>query len=316
VAANAPGYPATAGSPALRAAISAWVADTCTAGATGFGVLPTIGSKELIAGLPAVLGLGPGDAVAIPSVCYPTYELGAVLAGATTVRCDTPADVPASVRLVWLNSPGNPDGRVLPAALMRDWVEWARAHDAVIASDECYLTLAWDAAPVSVLHPSVCGDSFDRLLAVHSLSKRSNLAGYRAGFVAGDPALVAEVLAVRKQTGLIVPDPVQAAMVAALGEGAHARAQREIYRARREQLRSALVAAGFRIDQSAAGLYLWATRGEDGWDTVDWLAGLGILAAPGSFYGPTGDQHVRMAFTAPDAAFAALPARLSAVVSR
>ena len=177
-----------------------------------------------MAWLPTLLGLGPGDVVVMPPVCYPTYEVGARLAGATVVRADslTALGPDPRVRLVWVNSPGNPTGRVLPAAHLRKVVDWARERGAVVASDECYLPLGWDAEPVSVLSPEVCGGSYDGVLAVHSLSKRSNLAGYRAGFVAGDPALVAELLEVRKHAGMIVPAPVQAAMVAALRDEAHA----------------------------------------------------------------------------------------------
>ena len=161
-------------------------------------------------------------------------------------------------------------------------VDWARERGAVVASDECYLELGWDAEPVSILSPEVCGGSYEGLLAVHSLSKRSNLAGYRAGFVAGDPALVAELLEIRKHAGMIVPAPVQAAMVAALDDDAHVDEQRERYRLRRSALRAALHGAGFTVEHSEAGLYLWATRDEDCWETVDWLARRGILVAAGT----------------------------------
>lgn len=312
-ASDAPGYPLTAGTPALRAAISAWVARACGAGVDGLGVLPSIGSKELVAWLPTLLGIGPGDVVVVPSVSYPTYEVGVRLAGATAVRSDSLTSVgPNSrVRLVWVNSPANPTGKVLPARHLRKVVDWARERGAVVASDECYLPLGWSAEPVSVLSPEVCGGSYDGVLAVHSLSKRSNLAGYRAGFVAGDPALVAELLAVRKHAGMIVPAPVQAAMVAALQDEQHAEEQRERYRARRETLRQAFDAAGFTIEHSEAGLYLWATRGEDCWKTVDWLARRGILVAPGAFYGPAGGQHVRIALTESDERVAAVAGRLA-----
>jgi succinyldiaminopimelate transaminase len=308
-----PGYPPTAGTADLRAALVAYTARRCGAGLPETGVLPTIGSKELVAALPRLLGLGPGDTVVIPSVCYPTYEVGVRLAGAAVVRSDSLVALGPQPRvgLIWVNSPGNPHGRVLPAAHLRKVVDWARERGAVVASDECYLELGWDARPVSILDPSVCGGSYDNLLAVHSLSKRSNLAGYRAGFVAGDPALVAELLAVRKHAGLIVPHPVQAAMVAALGDEAHALEQKRRYRARREVMRDALTAAGFTIDHSEAGLYLWATRDEDSWSTLDWLAERGVLAAPGAFYGPAGERHVRLALTASDDRVAALPARLA-----
>ncbi|MEN3307717.1 MAG: hypothetical protein V7603_3919 [Micromonosporaceae bacterium] len=309
-AANAPGYPLTAGTPALREAIESWVRRACAA-APGYGVLPTIGSKELVAWLPTLLGIGPGDAVVIPRVCYPTYEVGVRLAGAAVIRSDSLTAVgPAPVRLVWVNSPGNPTGRVLPATHLRKVVDWARERGAVVASDECYLPLGWESTPVSVL--SVCPDGYRNVLAVHSLSKRSNLAGYRAGFVAGDPSIVAELLAVRRHAGMMVPAPVQAAMVAALGDESHVDAQRERYGRRRALLREALLGAGFAIEHSEAGLYLWATRDEDCWSTVDWLAARGILAAPGAFYGPTGTRHVRLALTAPDERIQAAVDRLSA----
>ena len=311
-ASDAPGYPLTAGTPALRAAIAGWLSRAC--GASGeLGVLPTIGSKELVAWLPTLLGVGPGDVVVIPSVCYPTYEVGVRLAGGTVVRSDslTALGPDPRVKLVWINSPSNPTGRVLPAPHLRKVVAWARERGAVVASDECYLALGWDTRPTSVLDDAVTGGNYRGVLAVHSLSKRSNLAGYRAAFVGGDPALVAELLAVRKHAGMIVPAPVQAAMIAALGDETHVEAQRELYAVRRDALRTALTKAGFEIGQSEAGLYLWTTRGEDCWRTVDWLAERGILAAPGTFYGPAAARHVRIALTATDERVAAAVARLT-----
>jgi succinyldiaminopimelate transaminase len=294
----APGYPLTAGTPALRDAITGWVARACGA-APGFGVLPTIGSKELIAWLPTLLGIGPGDTVVIPTVCYPTYEVGARLAGAAVVRADSLTALgPAPVKLLWLNSPGNPTGRVLPEAHLRKVVAWARERGTVVVNDECYLSLGWEASPVSIL--SMCDGGYDNVLAVHSLSKRSNLAGYRAGFVSGDPRLVTELLEVRKHAGMIVPAPVQAAMIAALGDESHVDGQRRRYAARRALLRPALEKAGFTVEHSAAGLYLWATRDEDCWSTVDWFATLGILVSPGGFYGPAGARYIRVALTATD----------------
>ena len=222
---------------------------------------------------------------------------------------------PSRARLVWVNSPSNPTGRVLPVEHLRKVVSWARERGAVVASDECYLTLGWEATPVSVLHPSVCGGSFDGLLAVHSLSKRSNLAGYRAGFVCGDPGLVAGLLAVRKQAGMMVPGPVQAAMTAALEDDAHAEAQRGRYAARRSALREAFAAAGWTVDHSEAGLYLWVTHpGHDCWSAAEVLAAYGgILVAPGSLYGPGGARHVRVALTATDERIAAAAERLAAL---
>jgi succinyldiaminopimelate transaminase len=262
-------------------------------------VLPTIGSKELVAWLPLLLGLGRGDTVVIPELAYPTYEVGALLAGADVVRSDsTTALGPRRVGLVWINSPSNPTGRVLPPEHLRKVVDWARERDAVVASDECYLSLSGGAA--SILHPDVCGGTSDGLLAVHSMSKSSGLAGYRAGFITGDSRLVAELLEVRKHAGMIVPRPVQAAMAAAASDDAPVAAQAAVYAARRVRLRAALEAAGMRVDHSEAGLYLWATAGEPGRVTVRRLAEQGVLVAPGEFYGPAGASHVRVALTATD----------------
>ncbi len=291
-AANSPGYPLTAGKPALRAAITAWVARECGA-LEGFGVLPSIGSKELVAWLPTLLGLGPGDTVVVPEVCYPTYEVGARLAGASVQR-----ELVDGARLIWVNSPSNPTGEVLSAARLASVLAWARERGAIVASDECYLSLPWEQTPVSML--AVCDGDYTGVLALNSLSKRSNLAGYRAGFVAGDPALIAELLAVRKHAGMIMPAPVQAAMIAALEDESHVEAQRSRYRARRDVLMTALGKAGFTIEHSQAGLYFWITRDEDCWQTVEWFAQRGILVAPGTFYGPAGHRHVRVALTATD----------------
>ena len=300
-AADAPGYPFVHGTAALRGAAARWVRRTLGATVDPVDVVPTVGSKELVAGLPLQLGLGPGARVVVPELAYPTYAVGALVAGAEVVRADGLLELgPSRVDLVWVNSPSNPTGRVLPTEHLAKVVAWARERGAVVVSDECYVELGWTAQPVSVLHPDVSGGSHDGLLAVHSLSKRSNLAGYRAGFVTGDPRLVAELVAVRKHLGLMVPAPVQAAMVAALDDDAHVVEQRARYAARRERLLRAFAAAGFRVDHSDAGLYLWATAGEPCWDTVARLADHGVLVAPGDFYGPSGAQHVRVALTVTD----------------
>ncbi len=275
-----------------------------------------IGSKELIASLAVHLGVGAGDLVVYPELAYPTYEVGAALAGARSVATDSLTALgPERPALLWLNSPSNPTGRVLPPAHLRKVVDWCRERGAVLVSDECYLECSWEAEPVSVLHPDVCGGSSDGILAVHSLSKRSNLAGYRCAFVAGDRALVGELLAVRKNLGLQMPGPQQVAMAAALADTAHAQEQHARYAARRGVLRTALEGAGFRIDHSEGSLYLWARRSIDGgdencWDTLSWLADRGILVAPGDFYGPAGARHVRVAFTAQDERVAAAASRL------
>ena len=314
-AADAPGYPTTQGTPRLREAAAGWLARRHAVPADPSAVLPVIGTKEFIAALPALLGCGPGDTVVHPELAYPTYDIGARLAGATAVAADGLSALgPRRVALVWVNSPANPTGRVLPAAHLRKMVDWARERGAVIAADECYLDLGWDTEPVSVLHPEVCGGSSRGVLAVHSLSKRSTMAGYRAGFVTGDPALVADLLEIRRHAGMMVPDPVQAAMAAALGDDAHADEQRARYAARRERLRAALAAAGWVTEHSEAGLYLWVTRpGLDCWGSVQRLAEAGILVAPGEFYGPAGRAHVRVALTATDERVDAAVARLAAL---
>jgi succinyldiaminopimelate transaminase len=313
-AADSPGYPLTIGRVDTRQAAVDWLARRF--GVTGLdvhAVLPVIGSKELIASMPSHLGLGAGDLVIAPALSYPTYEVGARLAGARCVATDALTTVgPERVKLVWVNSPSNPTGRVLPFDHLRKVVDWCRERGALLVSDECYVEMAWEGdAPVSVLHPDVCGGDHTGILAIHSLSKRSNLAGYRCAFVAGDPAVVGELLAVRKNLGLQMPGPQQHAMRAALDDDEHVVEQHARYARRRADLKTALEGAGFRIDASEASLYLWVTRDEPCWDTVAWLADRGILVAPGEFYGTAGAQHVRVAFTVTDERVAAAVRRLS-----
>lgn len=311
-AADAPGYPMTAGTAAVREAFTAYLGrrfgiDGVEAG----GVMPLIGSKEFVAWLPTMLGLGDGDTVTIPELAYPTYDIGARLAGAESVRADSIVALgPTRPGLIWVNSPRNPDGQVLPAEHLAKVVAWARERGTVVASDECYLEFGWRDRPVSVLDPTVNGGSLDGVLAVHSLSKRSNLAGYRAGFAAGDVGLVRRLVEMRKHAGMIVPAPVQHAMAEALGDDAHVDEQRDRYRERRASLWASLEEAGFRIDRSDGGLYLWATRDEHCWDTVGWFADRGVLVAPGSLYGPSGARHIRVALTASDDHIAAATTRM------
>lgn len=308
-AANAPGYPPAAGTPQLRNAAVGWLQRRFGVGDLDpGGVLPAIGSKEFVAWLPTLLDLGPGDLVEGPGLAYPTYDIGARLAGATPVLAGETAD-PA--RLIWLNSPANPHGAIASKGELSAAVRRAREAEAVLAVDECYLEFGWDASPVSVLDAEVNGGRLDGILAVHSLSKRSNMAGYRAGFVVGDPNLVARLLEWRRHAGFMAPAAVQHAMVAALDDDDHVDQQRRVYLRRRAALRSALQSVGFTIEHSEGGLYLWATRGEDCWATIDWLAGLGIVATPGSFYGPAGQRHVRVALTVTDDRVAAAVDRLS-----
>ena len=312
-AVDAHGYPATQGSPELRDAIVGWHARRGIP-LDAVNTLPTIGSKEFIGLLPTLLGLGAGDVVVIPTLAYPTYTVGAMIAGATVLASNEPDDWPENTRLVWLNSPGNPDGRVHGLEFLRRAVVRARELGAVIANDECYTELNWEGSEPtpSILDPEVTQGSRRLTLAVHSLSKRSNLAGYRAGFIAGCSDLIAELLEARKHAGLLPPDPVQHAMAVALTDDVHVREQKARYAARRAQLIPALEGAGLRIDESRAGLYLWATRDEDCWATVATFAELGILVTPGSFYGESGRRHSRISLTATDERVAAAAARLAA----
>lgn len=316
-AANSPGYPATAGTPELRQAMVGYLARRWDAVLDQAAALPVIGTKELVAWLPTLLGMGAGDQVIIPAMAYPTYAVGALLAGCQQVVADQPDELPppkAGQRtLVWINSPSNPTGAILPADRLVEWVAWVREHGAVLASDECYGEFGWDASPTSVLAQHVCGETHQSLLALHSLSKRSNLAGYRAGFVAGDRQLVADLLAVRKHAGMMMPGPVQQAMTALLNDQDHVETQRARYLSRRATLRPALEAAGFTLEHSEGSLYLWCTRGENGRASVDFLADLGILVAPGDFYGEGASTFIRVGLTASDERIAAAADRLYAI---
>jgi succinyldiaminopimelate transaminase len=321
-ASDAHGYPQTYGTPALRDAVVAWFArrrgvhDLDPA-----GVLPTIGSKELVATLPWWLGLGPGDAVVHPEIAYPTYDISARAVGAepfpsdSVVRLGPAGRLPGSgarVRLIWVNSPGNPHGKVLGVEHLAKVVQWARARGVVVASDECYAELGWETKDVpSLLDPRVCAGSHEGLLVAYSLSKQSNLAGYRAAFLAGDPQLVASILAARKHIGMMMPWPVQETMRVLLSDDEHVVLQKRRYAQRRIVARAALEASGCQIDHSEAGLYLWVSRGESCWDTVAWFAERGVLVAPGAFYGVAGEQHVRVALTASDERIQALAARVT-----
>ncbi len=314
-AAGFSGYPQTIGTPELRSAI-------CAALERRYGmtelvdasVIPVVGTKEAIALLPYMLGLSSGHTVVIPEIAYPTYEVSAVAAGARVLRSDSLLKLgPEVPSLMFLNSPSNPTGKVLGVPHLRKVVEWARDNDVIIAADECYLGLGWDDSnePVSILDPRVCDGDHRNLLAIHSLSKTSNMASYRAGYIVGDPVLVAELTEARKNLGLMVPYAIQQAMIAALNDDNQEAGQKLVYAHRRVKLMRALLGAGFRIDDSEAGLYLWATRGEPCRDTVDWFAERGILVAPGDFYGPRGAHHVRVALTEVDERIEAAVTRLS-----
>ncbi len=308
-ASNAPGYPTTAGIPQLSTAFINWAVGNLGA-PENIAVLPTIGSKELVATLPNLLGLGVGEVVLIPEIAYPTYLVGGIAAGCEVIATDSPELLTEAVSMVWLNSPSNPTGEVLSLERLQVIVRWGQAHGVVIVSDECYFELGWDAEPVSILDQRVHGGNLTGLLAVHSLSKRSNMAGYRSGMLAGDPELVNRILGIRKHLGMMVPTFVQYAAIAAYQDVEHVREQKARYDSRRAALRSALTHAGFDIRHSEAGLYLWVTQDKDCWESVSQLAAKGILVTPGAFYGHQGQKFVRVALTATDEAVDSAVARL------
>ena len=319
-ASNAHGYPTVVGTSEVREAILAWGARRNMVDVGHGGVIPTIGSKEAVAWIPSLLGVRAGDTVLVPEVAYPTYDIGTRLAGATPVAVDpTSPETWPEAALVYLNSPGNPDGHVMSKAQLRAAVAWARSHGAVIVSDECYAALPWSEPYVSEGVPSlldrdVCDGDASGLLVLYSLSKQSNLAGYRAALIYGDPALVGPIVGVRKHSGLMVPAPVQHAMSVALADTEHVAAQRARYAVRRALFLGALAAAGLDVDpDSAAGLYLWVSdpaNPNDSWALVSRFAQLGILVAPGDFYGTAALGRVRVALTASDERVEAAAARI------
>ena len=303
---NSPSYPVTAGTPDLRDAIRDWAHSRL--GATGdFDVLPLIGSKELVAWLPTIVE---AKKVLIPEIAYPTYHVGALIAQAQSIPVEIDASQWPHADLAWINSPSNPTGRVHSDQELKSAIEWSRANNSVLISDECYLEFDHTAQPTSVMAHT--GGDNKNILALHSLSKRSSMAGYRAAFMLGDSALIAKIRELRKHAGMMVALPVQKAMTVALKDDKHVAEQRSRYNARRDALWPALEACGFRVEFSNSGLYIWCTRDEDAWVSVEWLAKRGILATPGSFYGDKGKNHIRIAMTVTDAQIADAVNRLSA----
>ena len=304
-ASDSPGYPTTWGDAVTRQAVCDWFARRRnTPGLTPEKVMLTIGSKEFISWLPIMLGLGPADVVVQPSLAYTAYEVGAALASAQLHVGDDPDSWPENTKLIWINSPGNPNGAVLSVEQMRRAVQRARELGAVIVSDECYAEMGWEEPWKQyipcILDPEVSSGDHENILAIYSLSKQSNLAGYRAAFAAGDPGLIKGLVNLRMHSGMMVPNPVQKAMTVALGDDEHVAVQKALYQNRRDILLPALLANGFRVEDSEAGLYLWATKGQNCWQSIEELANLGIIAVPGDFYGSAGQQFVRFSVTASD----------------
>lgn len=327
-AADWPGYPGSSGTDQLRESIAQWYERRRKVrGLTTANIAATVGSKEFIAWLPVLLGLGPDDVIVYPLVAYPTYDIGAKIVGATSVTADSLAELDATtrakVKLVWVNSPANPTGIVQDTEALASIVDDARAIGAVVASDECYAELGWDAwehEPIpSILDQQVANGDFRGLLSVYSLSKQSNMAGYRAAFVAGDEQLIAALINLRSHTGMVVPGPIQHAMIAALSDDDHVVEQKARYRNRRELLRAAIETAGLTVDHSEAGLYLWirdprvtAPTADDSWALVERFAQAGILVGPGVFYSAAGNGYIRASITATDAAIKQAVTRLNA----
>lgn len=318
------GYPPSIGTASLRAAAARWMNAAFDLDVDAGAVAACVGTKEMVASLPHHLSLrrpGP-DTVLYPAVSYPTYAMGATLAGLRAVAVPTdeqgrlqlgavaPEDAERAL-LLWVNSPGNPAGGIddLPAA-----AAWGAARDVAVASDECYAAFTWTGPPRTVLGHGTGPDGLGGILAVHSLSKRSNLAGLRVGWIAGDPELVTYLSEVRKHAGMMVPGPAQAAAVVALGDEAHVVDQRARYRARLEAMASILGATGVEVALPGGGFYLWAPApGGDAWGWATELAERGgLLVSPGDLYGPAGSGHVRLAMVAPLDRLELVASRLSA----
>jgi len=320
VADPARAYPPSVGSPALLDAMAAWMDRRHGVAVDPSAIGACVGTKELVTGLPHLLGLRTPerDTVLYPEVAYPSYEMGAVLAGCRAVpvalddgwRLDVssidPADAARALAL-WVNTPGNPAGALDDLAAV---AAWGRDHDVPVLSDECYVEFTWDGPPRTVLH-----HGHEGVLAVHSLSKRSNLAGLRVGFYAGDPDLAGYLRDVRRHQGFMVPGPAQAAGVAALADQAHVDAQRDRYRARLETMVDILDRMGVEASMPGGSFYLWVAAPDgDAPALARRLAEeLGVVVPTGDIYGPKGADHVRLAMVAPDDRMALVAERAAAL---
>lgn len=306
------GYPPSVGTPALREAAARWLARRFAVAVPVDAVAACVGTKELVAGSAQWLHLRTPerDTVLYPAVSYPTYAMGAVLAGCRAVPYaalgDVSDDDAGRALCLWVNSPSNPTGALADLGAA---ARWGRARRVPVMSDECYIEFTWSGPGRSILEHGL-----DGVIAVHSLSKRSNLAGARVGFYAGDPELVEYLGEVRKHAGFMVPGPVQAAAVVALDDDAHVDAQRQRYRRRLEHVAALLAAVGVSATQPGGAFYLWAPAPNgDAWALAARLAAAGgALVSPGEFYGPDGAGHVRVAVVQPDERIAMVAGRLGA----
>ncbi len=314
-------YPPSIGTPAFRQAAADWLNRLVGTDVGPQDVRATIGSKEFVAGLPHWLKLRtPGrDTILYPAISYPSYEMGATLAGCRAVPVPVddqwqidlgaidPADA-ARALCLWVNTPGNPAGGLddLGAAY-----RWGRDNDVLVVSDECYAAFTWSGRPTSIVSHGMEG-----ALAVHSLSKRSNLAGARSGFYVGDPELIHYLGELRKHAGFMQPGPVQAAAVAAFADEGHVEMQREIYHQRLELMRRITAMLDSEAEMPGGGFYLWAPApGGDAWAFARRLATeAGVLVSPGEFYGTQGAGHVRIALVQPDDRLALAATRMGLTV--
>lgn len=325
------GYPASVGSPELREAAAGWLLRRLGVEVAPGDVAACVGTKEVVAGLPHWLRLRTPerDTVLYPALAYPTYEMGAILARCRAVavppRPDGTLDLDAideadadRALVLWVNSPGNPAGQLEDLGRV---AAWGRARAVPVFSDECYVEFTFADRGRSILeHGS------DGVVALHSLSKRSNLAGLRVGFYAGDHDLVRYLSELRRHAGFMVPGPVQHAAAVALGDDGHVDHQRAVYLRRLERFAAVLSAAGIPAEVPAGAFYLWvavperfAPSGEaaDGsspaFALARWLAEFGgVLVSPGDTYGPGGRSHVRVAVVQPDERLELVAERLAA----
>ena len=310
------GYPASIGSENLRRSIARWMGRRFSIDVPISRIAACIGTKEFVATTPQYMKLRrPGrDTVIYPAVAYPTYEMGATLAGLRALPVPMNAeghmdfaslseDDIARALMVWVNSPSNPTGGLDD---LKYAANWGRKHDIPVFSDECYTEFTWGTAPQSILQHGL-----DGVVAVHSLSKRSNLAGVRVGFYSGDAEIVEYLKEVRKHAGFMVPGPAQAAGVAALDDDEHVRVQRDRYLSRLEMMAKTLTTwSGIDIALPSGGFYLWFNAG-DAWEFTEKLAREGgALVSPGDFYGAGGSHNVRVAVVQPDAKLAMVAKRL------
>ncbi len=305
------GYPASVGSERLRQAVAEWLDHRFGVAVSPAGVGVCVGTKELVASVPHLLHRRDPrrDTVLYPAISYPTYAMGASLAGLRAVpvpvddhwRLDLGSVADADGKralLLWVNTPGNPAGGLDDLAAA---AAWGRDRGIPVFSDECYAEFTWEGDPRTVLGSGAGPEGLDGVVAVHSLSKRSNLAGLRVGWYTGDQVLVEFLREARKHAGMMVPGPAQQAAVAALGDRAHVAAQRDRYHQRLERMQAILAAIDVPADLPAGGFYLWVRApGGDAWGWTERLAAdAGLLVSPGEFYGTAGADHVRLAMVAP-----------------